>query len=55
MTVEDVDACQFSAWYPAFKDVAFTSRMLELPADFIAYLVQDGVFLPEDSKAVSID
>lgn len=52
MDTEAIRACQFSAWYPAFRDVAFSSRIIDLPAAFVEYLVQDGVFLREGSHAV---
>ena len=52
MDPEAIRACHFAAWYPAFKDVAFSSRIIELPAAFVDYLVQDGVFLREGSDAV---
>lgn len=54
MDPDHIMACQFSAWYPSFSDVAFKSRVIPLPAAFLEFLQQDGVFLPEGSHAVSI-
>ena len=52
MDPKAVTACQFAAWYPSFMDVAFASKIIQLPPAFVEYLVQDGVFLPEGSDAV---
>lgn len=49
-----IRACQFAAWYPSFREVAFRSVIIPLPPAFVEYLVQDGVFLPEGSDAVCI-
>lgn len=45
-------SCQFGEWYPKFRDVAFRSRIVELPAAFAQYLVEDGVHLADNSNAV---
>lgn len=53
MDADHVDACRFENWYPRFAAVTFKSRLVELTDDFIQYLKQDGVFLQEESDAVS--
>lgn len=53
MEPDQILACQFSAWYPNFSDVAFRSKIIPLPSSFLEFLLQDGVFLPEGSQAVS--
>ena len=52
MDHQQVLSCQFGAWYPKFCDVAFRSRVIELPAAFAQYLVEDGVYLADNSSAV---
>ena len=46
-------ACAISSWYPAFRHVTFKTVLIDLPQDFLDYLVADGVHLAEDSEAVS--
>lgn len=45
-------SCQFGQWYPEFLDVAFRSRIVEIPAAFAQYLVEDGVYLADNSNAL---
>ncbi len=47
-----MQACRFDSWYPAFQHTTFRSRIISLPEDFVAYLIEDGVYLPERSGAV---
>lgn len=53
MDAAEVLACQFSGWYPRFKHLAYRSMLLDLPAEFAAYLQQDGAHLAAGSPAVS--
>lgn len=53
MDPEHVLACQFARWYTGFQHVTFRSRVIDLPDQFIDYLLQDGVHLPATSPAVS--
>lgn len=53
MDANEILECQFSRWYPQFHDIAFRSTIIQLPAAFVDYLVQDGVFLGNGSRAVS--
>ena len=44
-------ACMFSMWYPAFRDVTFESRVLDLPSDVLDYLMSDGTLvLPSETS-----
>ena len=54
MQAPAVLSCQYASWYRHFGHLAFKSKLIELPQDFIDYLLQDGVFLSESSSAVSI-
>lgn len=44
--------CQIASWYSAFERVTYRTRLIELPDAFVEYLLQDGVYLPEESAAV---
>lgn len=46
-TCDDVLQCRFAAWYPKFRACTFPSEVIPLPADFVAYLREDGIHLPE--------
>ena len=52
MNADDVLACQFSRWYPAYQHLAYRSQVIDLPQDFTDYLQQDGIFVPSGSQAV---
>lgn len=41
--------CQFSSWYPLFKNVTLRSKIIPLQPEFIDYLNQDGIVLPSGS------
>lgn len=40
--------CNFSAWYPKFKNVTIRSRIIPLSKEFVDYLKADNVVLPGD-------
>lgn len=53
LTREHLLNCQFSAWYSKYKSVTPRTRIIKpLPQDFINYLGEDGVILP-DEEAVN--
>ena len=52
MKADDVLACQYSRWYPAYRHLAYRSQIVDLPQDFTDYLQQDGVFVDSGSQAV---
>ena len=52
MNADDVLACQFSRWYPAYQHLAYRSQVMDLPQDFTDYLQEDGIFVPSGSQAV---
>jgi len=39
--------CSLSSWYPLFKDLTFQSAVIPLGQEFLDYLGEDGVALPE--------
>ena len=43
---EDILECQFHRWIHQFSKETMKSKVLPLPENFIAYLLQDGVILP---------
>ncbi|KAJ4460449.1 putative cell division cycle protein [Paratrimastix pyriformis] len=49
-TVESVNACQFTSWYPLFREYTFKSHVIPLPDPFVAYLRSDGIHLPRDGE-----
>jgi len=55
MKSDELLACQFSVWYPKFKKCTFESLIIPLPADFIAYLLSDGVVLPGKQNTGTVD
>ncbi|ORY39354.1 D123-domain-containing protein [Rhizoclosmatium globosum] len=52
LTVDHVMNCSFSSWYPKFRRVTLKSEIIAIPPEFIAYLNEDGVFLPLDSNGM---
>ncbi|CAH1269093.1 CDC123 [Branchiostoma lanceolatum] len=50
MKKRQVMNCIFSAWYPRFEHLTFPSVVLPLPAQFISYLLADGIVLPNSGK-----
>jgi len=55
--VEEVLACGFDRWYEDFKSATFASRVIPLSEEFVQYLLEDGIRLPEsvDRGATSND
>ena len=50
-TVDEVRACQFHSWYPKFgQKHAGRAATLEVAEDFVEYLKEDGITVPEDSR-----
>ncbi|XP_013784608.1 cell division cycle protein 123 homolog, partial [Limulus polyphemus] len=45
--IQNVLNCSFSSWYEKFKKVTIRSKVVDLPHDFIEYLLADGLVLPE--------
>ena len=50
---EQVLNCSFDRWHAAFQAVSFRSQLVPLPKEFVEYLVEDGVYLPENNAAVT--
>ncbi|UPQ98080.1 cell division cycle protein 123 [Chloropicon primus] len=50
-TVEEVRVCQFHVWYPKFGPKhAGKVVTLDLAGDFVEYLKEDGISVPDDSR-----
>jgi hypothetical protein len=43
---EEILNCQFHSWFYIFEKFTIKSRIIDLPEDFVAYLLEDGVVLP---------
>ena len=53
---EDIVNTQFHKWFRDFKSVTMKSVIINLPEEFVAYLLQDGVVLPtSESNAFGRD
>ncbi|KAK9810430.1 hypothetical protein WJX72_010569 [[Myrmecia] bisecta] len=52
MQSQELLKCMVSAWYPRFRDVTFRTQLVDLPEEFVAFLVEDGVSLAENSAAL---
>ena len=51
-TAQQMLNCSIDHWYSTFQTVSFRSQIVPLPADFVNYLVEDGVYLPDNTLAV---
>lgn len=50
----DVMACSFSHWHARFRHCSPRARVLRNPPQaFLAYLDEDGLMLPQDSRSIS--
>ncbi|XP_072024900.1 translation initiation factor eIF2 assembly protein-like [Amphiura filiformis] len=47
MKKQQVLNCSFSSWYQLFKQITIESKIISLPKEFIDYLNEDGIVLPE--------
>ncbi|KAK9837006.1 hypothetical protein WJX81_006472 [Elliptochloris bilobata] len=54
MNEQAIVNCQLASWYKDFEHVTYRTRLIELPDAFVDYLLQDGVFLPEQSAALPV-
>ena len=52
-SVAEVDACRYASWQPLLRDHTFPSVTIPLSAQFLQYLLADGITLPRGSEAVS--
>jgi hypothetical protein len=46
---EDILSCQFDKWYSIFERNTIKSRIIPLTAEFMEYLEEDGVFMPNSA------
>ncbi len=51
----DQAATQYSAWQPLFRSHVLRGKTLALPPAFVEYLLADGVYLADNTKAVSAE
>lgn len=51
MKREHVLNCNFSVWYPKFKNITIRSRVIPLSKEFVDYLKADNVVLPGEPVA----
>lgn len=55
LSCNDVLSFQFSSWYPRFAHISIKSTIIRpLSQDFLRYLHQDGVILPDGSEDVCV-
>eukprot|EP00250_Pteridium_aquilinum_P017462 c23641_g1_i1 orf=344-2101(-) len=52
MKARELELCEIQRWYPRFKSLSLKTIIHPLPESFIAYLQEDGLFLPRDSEAL---
>ncbi|ELT89744.1 hypothetical protein CAPTEDRAFT_169051 [Capitella teleta] len=53
MKNNEVVRCMFSEWFPTFKTLTISSRVISLPDDVREYLLADGFVLPKECEADS--
>ena len=46
---EQVLNCMFPSWYSQHKTHTFPSKIIPLPEDFIEFLLEDGLVLPDSA------
>jgi hypothetical protein len=46
--------CSYAAWFPRYQQHALRSVVVELPDEFVAYLLEDGIVVGDASGAVSV-
>lgn len=52
MRQEELLSCQVKSWLPNFHNVTYRTTLIDLPAEFVEYLTEDGVFVSDESAAV---
>ena len=45
-SIKEIDYCQFNNWYNLFHKYSFKSKIIELPDEFLEYLEEDGISMP---------
>lgn len=53
MKVSQVLNCSFTSWYPKFQNITCKSISILLSQQFVEYLQEDGVVLPEETTSES--
>lgn len=49
---KDILECQTFKWHPIFKHLTYKILVIDLPDSFVSYLIEDGVYVENDSKMV---
>ncbi|KAJ4150956.1 hypothetical protein LMH87_011682 [Akanthomyces muscarius] len=49
VTKDHIQNCSYDAWFPKYRSACIKSRIIPLPAEFVAYLQEDGIILADDS------
>jgi len=47
---KDIENCQFHIWYPLFEKFVFKSKIIQFPTNFLEYLQEESVFMPQSIK-----
>lgn len=48
-TIDEIQACAFSSWFPTFSKHTMKSSAISVPKAFLSYLGEDGISVPEFS------
>ena len=50
MSYSNVIDCAIRNWYPKFKKITFESLFIDIDTDFLTYLNEDGIHIPEKNE-----
>ena len=53
MRVHDLSCYRIGDWLPNFEHLSYKTSLINLPADFVEFLLADGVKVSSSSAAVS--
>jgi hypothetical protein len=53
VTREELLQCSIGQWYDQYEKHTFPTMLVPLPEEFVAWLLEDGLFLPASNSAVS--
>ncbi|ATY63418.1 cell cycle control [Cordyceps militaris] len=49
VTKDHIQNCSYDAWFPRYRSSCIKSRIIPIPAEFSAYLQEDGIILADDN------
>ncbi|KAM3554809.1 hypothetical protein MY1884_005933 [Beauveria asiatica] len=52
VTKDHIQNCSYDAWFPKYRSSCIKSRIIPIPAEFSAYLQEDGIILADDSDVL---